>query len=246
MNITTGMRLDQELVVRGLVESRAKARRSIESKKVVVNGQVEAKPARLVHEIDEIEITEQDKFVSRSGEKLDGVLRAYPLEIRGKICLDVGASTGGFTDCLLQRGAKKIYAIDVGHGQLNGKLANDERVISMEGINARYLEIETFSDAFEVIAIDVSFISLKLILPAVLNLAAEKADLIALIKPQFEVGKDKVGSGGIVREETHRIAAVESIKDNMNSFAGWQVKATMEATVTGSDGNQEYLLWAKK
>jgi len=180
------------------------------------------------------------RYVGRGGLKLEAALKAFQIDVRGAVCLDVGASTGGFTDCLLQNGAAKVFAIDVGHNQIDWRLRNDPRVEVREGVNARYLQPQDFPTTFDLAVIDVSFISVAKILPSVLPLLKPSASLVVLIKPQFEVGRADVGSGGIVRTEEKRIKAV----DNVNGFAatiGLELKGTIESPITGAEGNVEYL-----
>ena len=205
-------RLDVLLVQAGLAESREKAQRVIRSGKVRVEGQVQTKPGQSYPEDATIEVEASDRFVSRGGEKLQGALDVFPIDLKDRICIDVGSSTGGFTDCMLQHGAKQVFAIDVGKGQLHWKLRNDERVVVRESVNARYLTPEDFEVQMDFMASDVSFISLTKILPAVTPLLASGAELVTLIKPQFEAGPEKVGKGGVVRDpEVHR-EVVERIR----------------------------------
>jgi len=180
------------------------------------------------------------RYVGRGGLKLEAALKEFQIDVRGAVCLDIGASTGGFTDCLLQNGAAKVFAIDVGHNQIDWRLRNDSRVEVREGVNARYLAPEDFPAPFDLVVIDVSFISLAKILPSVVPLLKPDASLVALIKPQFEVGRADVGSGGIVRAEEKRIKAV----DDVNGFAatiGLELNGTIESPITGAEGNVEYL-----
>jgi 23S rRNA (cytidine1920-2'-O)/16S rRNA (cytidine1409-2'-O)-methyltransferase len=180
------------------------------------------------------------RYVGRGGLKLEAALREFQIDVSGLVCLDVGASTGGFTDCLLQNGAAKVFAIDVGHNQIDWRLRNDPRVEVREGVNARYLEPDDFPTRFDHAVIDVSFISLIKILPSVVPLLKPHASMVVLIKPQFEVGRGEVGSGGIVRDEAKRIKAV----DNVNQFAstlGLKTEKTIESPITGAEGNIEYL-----
>ena len=236
-------RLDVALVERGLVESRAKAQALIMARRVLVNGQIADKSGSNVAEEDDVRVSEPEHpWVSRGGIKLAHALEQFQIDVAGKVCADIGASTGGFTDVLLKNGAAKVYAIDVGYGQLDASLRSDPRVIVREKINARYLEAKDFEEPIAFVCIDVSFIPLKLILPAVATFL--RGDLVALIKPQFEVGKGEVGKGGIVRDELKRSAAVEAVV----SFAkesGFDVKGVIESPVKGAEGNVEYLLNAK-
>ncbi|HEX7150090.1 MAG TPA: TlyA family RNA methyltransferase [Thermoanaerobaculia bacterium] len=236
-------RLDVVLVERGLVETRSKAQSLIMARRVLVNGQYVDKAGATVADDDEVRVAElEHPWVGRGGMKLAGALEQFGLSVEGKICADIGASTGGFTDVMLKNGATKVYAIDVGYGQLDVSLRNDPRVINREKVNARYLHPENFDDPIEFVSIDVSFISLKLILPAVARFL--KGELVALIKPQFEVGKHDVGKGGIVRDETKRAEVVESV----TAFAretGFDVQGVIESPVKGAEGNVEYLMYAR-
>jgi 23S rRNA (cytidine1920-2'-O)/16S rRNA (cytidine1409-2'-O)-methyltransferase len=236
-------RLDKLLVDRGLVETRSKARGMIMAGEVLVDGQRQDKPGMTVPVEAEITLVAPLPYVSRGGYKLAGALDAFGLSVDGRICADVGACTGGFTDVLLQRGAARVYAIDVGQGQLDWKLRQDERVVVMERTNARYLE--ALAERVDFVAIDVSFISLKLILPAAKGWLESEADVVALIKPQFEAGPEQVGRGGIVRDAAVRRQVLESVlgwaQDN-----GWQVAGLVVSPIQGSDGNVEYLAWLRR
>jgi 23S rRNA (cytidine1920-2'-O)/16S rRNA (cytidine1409-2'-O)-methyltransferase len=237
-------RIDKLLVERGLAESRTKAQAMVMAGVVLVNEQRVEKPSEQFTSNSDIRIKHADdptaRYVGRGGLKLEAALNKFQLDVRGAVCLDVGASTGGFTDCLLQNGAAKVFAIDVGHNQIDWRLRNDSRVEVREGVNARYLKPEDFPVTFDLIVIDVSFISVTKILPAVVPLLKPDASLVVLIKPQFEVGRSEVGSGGIVRDEQKRLEAVE----NVNEFAatlGLQNQGTIESPITGAEGNVEYL-----
>ena len=181
---------------------------------------------------------EEHPFASRGGIKLQHALEQFKIDARNKIALDIGASTGGFTDCLLQKGAKKIYAVDVGYGQLDWKLRNDPRVICMDRINARNLKREDFCDDPQLVVVDVSFISLKLILPPLFKILKQQNELVALVKPQFEVGRDKVGKGGVVREDSLREEAVHSVLEAASS-AGWTLGQRADSRLEGPSGNRE-------
>jgi 23S rRNA (cytidine1920-2'-O)/16S rRNA (cytidine1409-2'-O)-methyltransferase len=235
-------RLDVALVERGLVDTRSKAQSLIMARRVLVNGQFVDKAGANVAGDDEVTVAElEHPWVGRGGMKLAHALKMFDINVHGKVCADIGASTGGFTDVMLKHGAAKVYAIDVGYGQLDVSLRNDPRVINREKVNARYLQPENFDEPIEFASIDVSFISLKLILPAVANFL--RGELVALIKPQFEVGKHDVGKGGIVRDDAKRQAAVDSVVAfaNENGFA---VKAVIESPIRGAEGNVEYLMHA--
>ena len=225
---------------RGLVETRARAQSLIMARRVRVNQQHCDKPGTPVDLDDEIAIDElEHPFVGRGGMKLAAALTHWRIDLTGKTCLDVGASTGGFTDCMLQNHARVVYAIDVGHGQLDQKLRDDPRVIAREKVNARFLDPADFPDVPEFVSIDVSFISLTMILPAVRRVAPA-ADVVALIKPQFEVGRGDVGRGGIVRDEEKRRAAVQRVVEFAREL-GWSPATPIESPVRGAEGNVEYL-----
>lgn len=237
-------RIDKLLVERGLAESRTKAQAMVMAGVVLVNEQRVEKPSEQFAFDSQIRVKHADdptsRYVGRGGLKLEAALNAFQLDVRGAVCLDVGASTGGFTDCLLQNGAANVFAIDVGHNQIDWRLRNDSRVEVREGVNARYLKLEDFPVNFDLAVIDVSFISITKILPSVAPLLKPEASLVVLIKPQFEVGRADVGSGGVVRNEEKRIEAV----DNVNRFAstiGLELKGTIESPITGAEGNVEYL-----
>jgi len=235
-------RLDVALVERGLCETRSKAQSLIMARRILVNGQHVDKAGANVADDDELRIEElEHPWVGRGGMKLAHALREFEISVDGKICADIGASTGGFTDVMLKNGAKKVYAIDVGYGQIDVSLRNDPRVVNREKVNARYLTAADFDDVIEFVSIDVSFIPLKLILPAVATFL--RGELVALIKPQFEIGKADVGKGGIVRDETKRAAAVDAV----GAFAreiGFDVRGIIESPIKGAEGNVEYLMYA--
>jgi 23S rRNA (cytidine1920-2'-O)/16S rRNA (cytidine1409-2'-O)-methyltransferase len=235
-------RLDVALVERGLVETRSKAQSLIMARRVLVNGRFLDKAGATVAEDDVVTIAElEHPGVGRGGMKLAHALKMFDLNVHGKVCADIGASTGGFTDVMLKHGAARVYAIDVGYGQLDVSLRSDPRVVNREKVNARYLQPENFDEPIEFASIDVSFISLKLILPAVAKFL--RGELVALIKPQFEVGKHDVGKGGIVRDDAKRQAAVDSVVEfaKENGFA---VKAVIESPIKGAEGNVEFLMHA--
>lgn len=235
-------RLDVVLVERGLVDSRSKAQSLIMARRVLVNGQFVDKAGANVAADDEVTIAElEHPWVGRGGMKLAHALKEFAINVNEKTCADIGASTGGFTDVMLKHGAKKVYAIDVGYGQLDVSLRNDPRVVSREKVNARYLQPENFDEPIELVSIDVSFISLKLILPAVAGFL--RGELVALIKPQFEVGKHEVGKGGIVRDDAKRAAAVDSVVEFARN-EGFDVKGLIESPIKGAEGNIEYLMYA--
>ncbi|HEX9021764.1 MAG TPA: TlyA family RNA methyltransferase [Nitrospirota bacterium] len=243
---TPAIRLDRLLVERGFVESREKAQAVIFAGQVLVNNQKVDKAGALVPEDATVRITGgQLPYVGRGGLKLEAALRHFGVDVTRKVALDVGASTGGFTDCLLQRGAGKVYAVDVGYGQLAWRLRQDPRVVVIERTNIREMAASQVPEAVDIVVIDVSFISLEKVIPSILPFLAHNGEIVALIKPQFEVGKERVGKGGIVRDEAARSAAVERIKTFMQN-AGLEVRGVIESPITGQDGNVEYLLHAVK
>jgi 23S rRNA (cytidine1920-2'-O)/16S rRNA (cytidine1409-2'-O)-methyltransferase len=239
-------RIDRLLVERGLAESREKAQAIIFSGQVLANGQKYEKAGALVPEDAEIRILgEQLPYVSRGGLKLEAALKEFKVSVEGKTAIDVGASTGGFTDCLLQQGAKKVYAVDVGYGQLAWKLRQDQRVIIIERMNVRHMEPSLITEPLDIAVIDVSFISLGKVVPAIVQFLRPHSEIIALIKPQFEVGRDHVGKGGIVRDDAARTAAVEMVKEVFRE-AGFTVRGVIPSPITGQDGNVEFLIYAVK
>jgi 23S rRNA (cytidine1920-2'-O)/16S rRNA (cytidine1409-2'-O)-methyltransferase len=234
-------RLDRLLVSQGLASSREVAARTILAGGVLVNGAVVDKPAKLVLHDALIEIRRAAPYVSRSGEKLAAALDAFSLDPNGLIALDVGCSTGGFTDCLLQRGAKRIYAVDVGYGLIDWKLRQDHRVVLLERTNIRYVDRSLIPEPINMAVIDVSFISLTLVLPSVVSLLGSEASVVALVKPQFEVGKGQVGSGGIVRDDAQREAVTKKVID-CAVHLGLSVIGVMDSPVKGRKGNREILV----
>jgi 23S rRNA (cytidine1920-2'-O)/16S rRNA (cytidine1409-2'-O)-methyltransferase len=234
-------RLDQALVERGLVPSRTRAREWIESGRVRLNGKTVVKPATPVQLSDSIDVDPPEfHWVSRGADKLLAALDRFGVDPSGKIALDIGASTGGFTEVLLSRGAEKVFAIDVGQGQLDQKLKSDPRVIPVEKYNARHFNPTDFAPA-SLMVMDVSFISIRLVVPAVLQGLLPGADLVVLFKPQFEVGREYIGSGGIVRELATRERALSEVIDWSKSLPLLHCGA-MESPVVGGDGNHEYLI----
>jgi len=234
-------RLDLLLVARGLAESREQAQRLIGAGQVRVAGQAALKAAQRVAVNADLAVAERPRFVSRGGEKLEAALAHFALEARGRVCADIGASTGGFTDCLLQRGAARVYAVDVGRGQLHWRLRRDPRVICREGVNARYLDRAVIPEPLELSAVDVSFISLTNVLPAVIRLLGAGADLVALIKPQFEAGRGQVGKGGVVRDPAVRAQTVERLRRFGAAIAGLEWRGVCESPLKGPAGNVEFL-----
>lgn len=238
-------RADVLLVERGLFESRAKARAAIEAGGVTVDGRVLAKASEAVDEAAEILAVAAHPYVGRGALKLVHALELWPIATQARVALDVGASTGGFTEVCLERGASKVYAVDVGRGQLHPKLAADPRVVSLEGVDARVLTADLIPEPPQLVVSDVSFISLEKALPAALALAAPGADLVALIKPQFEVGPERVGKGGLVKDQAARQAALDRVAAFI-AASGWTVQASTDSPIEGGDGNREFLLWARK
>lgn len=243
------MRIDKLLVERGLFPSRERAQAMIVAGRVLVNEQKVSKPGTEVSEDANVRILGDDlRYVSRGGLKLERALEHWKIELTGAVCMDVGASTGGFTDCMLQAGAESVLAVDTGYGQIDAKLRNDARVRLLEKTNARYLEPQQVPELIEFIAMDVSFISAALVLPAVLQAAfagkrAPRRELVLLVKPQFEVGRENVGKGGIVRDEHAQIAAVEKIRTAVVELSGDEVD-TIDSPIRGTEGNREFLLHA--
>ncbi len=233
-------RLDIAIHLRGLSNSRAKAQGMIMAGEVLVNGVVVDKPGMRVTPADEITIKNKPAFVSRGGEKLAGALRDFNFDVNDRICADVGASTGGFTDCLLQNGAKRVYAIDVGYGVLDYSLRADDRVIVMERTNARYLE--ALDEPVSLVVVDASFISLKILLPAIQKWLTPHADIITLIKPQFEAGKADIGKGGVVRSGSIHARVLHEVIDFAQQ-SGLQVGGLTVSPIKGPAGNIEFLAW---
>ena len=239
-------RLDVMLVEQGLAESREKAKAIIMSGIVYVDGEKEDKAGSTFAETANIEVRGKTlKYVSRGGLKLEKAMQVFPIELEGKVCMDVGASTGGFTDCMLQNGAVKVYSVDVGYGQLAWKLREDERVICMEKTNIRYVKPEDIDDKIEFASVDVSFISLSKVLPPLRNLLKEDAEVVCLIKPQFEAGREKVGKKGVVRDKSVHVEVIE----NVSCFAlvsGFEILGLDFSPVKGPEGNIEYLIHLRK
>jgi 23S rRNA (cytidine1920-2'-O)/16S rRNA (cytidine1409-2'-O)-methyltransferase len=240
------IRIDRLLVERGLVESRERAQSLIIAGQVLVNEQKRDKAGAMVPEDAEIRILGgQLLYVSRGGLKLESALKEFKMSVSGKTALDVGASTGGFTDCLLQHGCEKVYAVDVGYGQMAWKLRQDPRVVVIERTNIRSMDPSVIPVPVDIVVIDASFISLEKVIPSILKFLAAGSDLIALIKPQFEVGREQVGKGGIVRDEIARAAAVEKVVMFFRETR-LEVKGVIPSPITGQDGNVEYLIYAEK
>jgi 23S rRNA (cytidine1920-2'-O)/16S rRNA (cytidine1409-2'-O)-methyltransferase len=233
------MRLDQLLVERGFFPSREKARRAVMAGWVEVDGRRVDKPGTAIRREAPVAVTgSRDPYVSRAGRKLEAALDHFGIDPTGWSCLDVGASTGGFTDCLLQRGAARVYAVDVGYGQLDYRLRRDPRVVVMERINARYLDREDLPERCRLVTMDVSFISLVKVVPAVLSLVEPGGWLLPLIKPQFEAGRGKVGKGGILRDETLRRQVIAETVRALTAL-GLEPRGELDSPVTGVGGNRE-------
>ena len=230
---------------KGLVESREKAKALILEGSVSVNGIVIDKAGAQVRPDDELTLAHKMPFVSRGGLKLEHALKEFDIDVQNRVAMDVGASTGGFTDCLLQNGAIKVYAVDVGYGQIDLKLRNDERVSVLEKTNIRYLERSAVQDDIDIVTIDVSFISLLKVLPKVLEFLKPGGEIVALIKPQFEAGRKDVGKGGVVRDERIHQQVIENIKAGSASM-GLQVMGTTTSPIKGPKGNVEFLIHLRK
>ena len=240
------MRIDQLLVARGVFDSRARARAAIEAGRVRADGRVVAKPSEKVAEDAEIQAEAAHPWVGRGALKLAHALELWPVAIEGRVVLDIGASTGGFTEVCLDRGAARVFAVDVGTGQLHPSVAADPRVVNLEKTDARHLTTALITDTPSLIVCDASFISLSKVLPAALALAEPEADLITLVKPQFEAdGPKAVGKKGVVKDPEAHAAAVARVRDWLEE-SGWTVREVADSPITGGDGNVEFLLWAQK
>jgi 23S rRNA (cytidine1920-2'-O)/16S rRNA (cytidine1409-2'-O)-methyltransferase len=233
-------RLDVLLVKRGLCPSREKAQRVIMAGGVFSGGTRLDKPSQTFSDDTPLEVRAADRYVGRGGHKLEAALQKFAIDPSGWMCLDVGASTGGFTDCLLQHGAAKVYALDVGHGQLDWKIRNDPRVVVMEHCNARHLQPGDLPEKVRLAVADVSFISLTLVLPPVADVLTDGGMMVALIKPQFELSRAEVGRGGVVRDDALRHKAVEKIRA-FASGLGWTWRGVTDSPIAGADGNREFL-----
>lgn len=239
------IRLDQRIVQLGLLESREKAKAMIMAGQVYVNGQKELKAGTNVKPDDSIEVRGSMEFVSRGGYKLKKAMSVFPISLKDKICMDIGASTGGFSDCMLQNGAKKVYCVDVGYGQLAWKIRSDPRVVNLERTNIRYVTDEQVPDKIDFASVDVSFISLELVLPVAYNLLSDDGEIVCLIKPQFEAGRENVGKKGVVRDgKVHK-----DVINKIYSFAkqlGFAVCGLDFSPIKGPEGNIEFLIYLKK
>ena len=238
------MRLDTYLAQNGLAKSRTRASGLISGGFVTVGGEVVTKASFEVDGTEKIEVTgEEHGFVGRGGMKLDGALNELGLDVNGLVCADIGASTGGFTDCLLKRGAKKVYAVDSGHGQLDESLANDERVVNLEGVNARYMTEETLGEKVDLAVADLSFISQTLVLPAIKNILKDNGAVLTLIKPQFECGRSALNKNGIVKDKKQHVFAIRQVL-KAAAECGLMTQRIMRSPIKGGDGNTEFLMYA--
>ena len=239
------IRLDQYLVQHGLTQSRERAKALIMSGIVFVNEQKVDKAGEMIKEDAKVEVRGHDiGYVSRGGLKLEKAMQCFPLTPKGKVCMDIGASTGGFTDCMLQNGAVKVYAVDVGYGQLAWSLRTDERVVNMERTNIRNVTLEDLAEPIEFFSVDVSFISLTKILPAVYRILNTGGEVVALIKPQFEVEKYQVGENGVVRDPALHRGVCGHVREWLESLPGWTVKGICQSPIKGPEGNIEFLITA--
>lgn len=238
-------RLDVLVAQLGLSDSREQAQRLILAGEVSVKGQVITKPGTKVDDTLPITVKNKPRYVSRGGLKLEGALKTFPVKAEGKICLDIGSSTGGFTDCLLQNGAIRVHAVDVGTNQLVWKLRNDPRVVVKEQFNARYMTPADLGEKVQLIVSDVSFISLTKILPAAYDCLDEGGDLLVLIKPQFELQPEDIGPGGIVRDPALHQRAVDKIRDFVETELKREWCGLAESPITGMEGNKEFLAWLR-
>jgi len=242
--VSSKLRLDLWLVERRLVESREKAQALIMAGDVLLNGQRAMKPSQLVGSEAVVELTAKPRYVSRGGLKLEAALQIFAISVEGAVCADFGASTGGFTDCLLQAGAARVHAIDTGTGQIDWRLRNDPRVILHEGVNARHLDPTMIGEKITLAVCDVSFISATLILPAMNSILKTDGQIVVLVKPQFEVGRGQVGKGGIVRDPELHQAACDKVRIALEGL-GFQTRIAA-SPITGAEGNREFLLHARR
>lgn len=235
-------RLDLALVERGYFNSRSSAQRAIRAGEVFVDGQLVDKPATPIGPNAHIQLAEKPRYVSQGGQKLEKALQTFSLDVDGAVCLDVGASTGGFTDCLLQHGARKVYAVDVGKGQLDWSLRTDERVVVLEDVNARYLTFEVIGETVNLATVDVSFISLRKVLPAITKIVKPEGELITLVKPQFEAGREQVQRGGVVKDPQIHEAVLRELAQYVQTGLGVSVVNATHSPITGPAGNIEFLV----
>lgn len=244
--MTEGLRADIFLVQHGYASSRAEAQAAIRAGKVKIDGKNVQKSSQTIQSGVDVTYERAHPYVSRGALKLVAALDAFSLSPTGRVCIDIGASTGGFTEVLLERGAQKVFAVDVGHGQLRERISSDPRVVKMEGVNARNLTADEIPSPLDAIVADVSFIGLKLVLTPALQFAQSGCFLVALIKPQFEVGRDAIGKNGIVTDEEAREDTVHTISAWLASQPGWKVLGAIESPIKGGGGNTEYLVAAVK
>lgn len=242
--MTARQRLDRLLMDRGLADSREKAQALIMAGEVLVDDRPAHKPGETVATSSQIRVLARPRFVGRGGLKLQAALEHFKIDPTGLVCMDVGASTGGFTDCLLQNGAVRVHAVDVGHGQFDWKLRNDPRVVVYEGLNARHLTFDQIGEAVDLAVCDVSFISATLILPAIVPILKPEGQMIVLVKPQFEAGKEQVGKGGIVRDPAVQQACIDRVAAAVVTL-GFNC-ATVDSPILGAEGNREILLHARR
>ncbi len=238
-------RVDALLVARGLCDSREQAKRLIMAGEVMTGTERITKPSQKLEDDADLSVKEKPRYVGRGGLKLEGALKEFGLNPSGWVCADLGASTGGFTDCLLQHGAVKVHAIDVGTNQLVWKLRSDERVVSKERFNARHLTVEDLGERVRLVVMDLSFISLTKVLPAAFEILADGGSVVALVKPQFELSREEVGKGGIVRDPELHQKAVEKIRSFVEDELGREWMGAITSPITGTDGNVEFLAWMR-
>ncbi len=241
------VRIDKLLVDRGLAVTRERAQAMVLAGRVLANEQKVEKPGTAVEDNSAIRLLGADpRYVSRGGLKLERALEHWKIDVAGRLCMDIGASTGGFTDCLLQHGAARVIAVDTGSGQIDVRLRNDARVRLLEKTNARYLRREDIAEPVDFVTVDVSFISATLVVPAVITAGGESLkEMIVLVKPQFEVGRELVGNGGIVRDAAAQDASVEKVRAAVKTL-GWAKTDAIESPILGAEGNREFLLYARK
>lgn len=240
-----GTRLDIYLYLNGFAESREKAKRLIKNNSVYVNNLLANKPSILIHENCNVMVTDVFDYVGRGAIKLEKAINVFKIDPQNKICIDVGASTGGFTDYLLRHGAKKVYAIDVGHDQLHNKLKSDIRVINLENVNIRYIDSKVFDESIDIIVVDVSFISLRLILPKIVEISQNSTHIVVLVKPQFEAGIKNIGKNGIVKNEKVHLTVLNNFTDYCKDNSLNILNITY-SPIKGGNGNIEYLAFLRK
>lgn len=240
--MSKGIRLDRALVERQFFPSRSGAQRAIRAGEVFVDGRLVDKPATPIHPDAQIQLAEKPRYVGQGGRKLEEAIQAFSLSVQGAVCLDVGASTGGFTDCLLQHGARTVYAVDVGKGQLDWSLRNDDRVVALEDVNARYLTFAVIGESIDLATVDISFISLRKVLPPIAKIVRPEGELIPLVKPQFEAGRGQVQRGGVVKDPGIHESVLRELAEYVQMELGLSVLDATHSPVTGPAGNVEFLL----